>query len=289
MSNYDCLSQGPVKAQTRDEVEHFLRNQIQRNFSKFIKSCSNKKYKRVRLIKRIKTGGNSEVFLAKITFADNHTEIVAVKGLRVSDSSEPEIKMAYKMSAIHAGPEVYDTFRFHGSQFIIMEAADGDLESLFDNHRINTESKEYFIRCMLWFIKYFTIKHKMYCCDMRPPNFVYYKDGSVKLIDFDSKYCVKNLSMLPGPSSNRALHFLKMTFLNSLYIIYHYHDMKKKAFVRPFFEHPWFANLTQEELITYLKVFRNHNDGWYGFKIYAAASSDVLRVYNEARDLYFNQ
>jgi hypothetical protein len=118
--------------------------------------------------------------------------IKVIKNVDLDDIFE-EVELSYYMSEVGLGPKVYDAFFIKRggtyTQYLIMEPFDGDVFNALQSTVITKKSKEKIILEMTKILRKQLFTYNMLCYDLKPENYVYKKDGTVRMIDFGADFC----------------------------------------------------------------------------------------------------
>ncbi len=166
-----------------------------------LETCS-LKVKDISLSSLIGEGAHGKVYKATGVYNSKKIDI-AVKIIHNANLDEmfDEVNYSYYMSELEIGPQIYDAFfqkkRNMYIQYIIMEPFDGEVESLLRSNTTSIKFKKYAINKMCLLLYRLLFESSLECYDIKPTNFVYKKNGTIKMIDFGSTWCKSNVNETP--------------------------------------------------------------------------------------------
>lgn len=211
-------------------------------------------YKNINISDEIGKGSYGVVY--KGTYEIKKTIDVALKMVEIDPNKEnaeddfyEEISLSILMSKYSIGPNIYKVFKTDSHKGIIIMDY---YPFSFDKVLLMNDIPDYHNMIINLINKAIDLLHiqifdlNVFCSDIKPENFVVTSDYSdIKMIDFGSDWCTKNLRY-----KSMLYYFITLLIQFMFMIIRKTDDMK---FFVPFFKNDLFMNYNNQDYINELK------------------------------------
>lgn len=236
------------------------------NILEIINNCS--KNKIIKITTKSIDGSYGSIFFGILKNGVNVAiKIIQNKKNKIEDI-HAEVDFYEFMDKNNIGPKIYDVFYTTKdfniyTQYIIMERGDNSLDNVLISEKYTVEQKKKIIVNMINIIKKQFLKVRLYCLDIKPDNFIFFKKGlKVRAIDFGKKFC--DLNVLPSVFNkfkNKDKLFTMLMLLQIFMIIHNFHS-RPVPYLTPFLKDNIFKLLFKDINFTkqlIYEIIKNHS------------------------------